>query len=1565
MIQYEYDAAGNRFAVTDNGVRTPYVTNDLNQYLQVGSDVRTYDTDGNLKTDAADGATYAYDDENRLVSVVDASGSVQYEYDALGNRIAKVEGGVRTEYLPDPTGLTNVVAEYDASGNVIARYVHGGFGLVSRHDAGGSVAFYDHDALGSTAALTGSDGSAVNTYSYLPFGEALTHSETVPNPFEYVGQFGVQRDGNGLDYMRARYYSSDDGRFINEDPIGVAGGLNLYNYTRNSPTDSIDPLGLQTEPSVPVTETIELSIDLYVEAVLDGGIEVHQALELYVDEAVEFVQQNPELMGLAGVAARFVGTSASLLAKALAPYVGAVALGAAAGYAAGTGFNEIAEFTSGMTLGDAICDLTDCDEPDFGFPAPPGDPLDDGSTRQVAARDPNDITGPAGFGPEQFVREETPFPYVIRFENLAAATAAAQTVTVTQQLDADFDFTTFELVSFGLGDTEVLVPADRTAFTVRFDLRPSNDLLLDIGADFNLQTGLLTWTFTSLDPDTGELTEDPLAGFLPPNVTAPEGEGFVSYFVRPKATLATGTHLDAQARIVFDVNAPIDTPPIFHTIDAGAPTSSINPLPPTVGSAVFPLSWSGTDDPSGAGLASFDIFVSVDGGAFTPLLVDTIATSAIFSGAAGHTYAFYSVAADNVGHVENPPTTADATTQVVVLAGESDFGDAPDSYGTLLASGGARHLSGSALRLGSARDGESDGQPGPLADGDDLAGTSDDEDGVALPSVLIARLNAAATVTASQAGLLDAWIDFNANGTFDPSEQIAAGVALPAGANRVTFAVPEGAQPGFTYARFRLSTAGGLAPTGPADDGEIEDYRLFIDAVSDRGSRIFPDPENPGQDVWVVVGTTANDRIEFGRPSKHGNVQVKRNGRSFASANLAQFDRIAAFGLSGNDQITVHSRIADNADLFGDSGNDTLKGGKGNDRLHGGTGNDKVFGYLGIDLLLGDTGNDHLDGGRGRDLLIGGAGRDKLFGHDDDDLLIAGTTAHDQNARALAAILAEWTSSRDYAARTANILAGNGPALAGTGIFLQQGVSVDDDGVRDELFGNGGKDWFFASLAQDKLSRAKVSKFYKRSRRAFPPCNRARSRSDITGSDRLPGRRRIVIAAAFNLAGTSMKPVNLLLICAMVLVGVASLSSAAGPNVLFIAADDLRPQLGCYGDRTVKSPHLDALARRGMVFERCYVQQALCSPSRIAMLSGRYPATTGIFEIGRPLRATMPDITTLPQHFKNHGYHTRSLGKIYHVGIDDDASWTIPAWHSKQPRYGPIGRAAIEAQRKDDELKGIKRQGRAKGVGNYASPAFEMVDCGDDDLLDGDTAAAAIAQLREHAKNRAAVLPRRRLCQPACSVGQPAGILGALRPWPVAPGSESIPAQGGARVCHDARSGFPLVCERARGRTARKLPARMPPRLPGCHKLHRCPGRPTAGRARRNGPRPKHDRRVLERPRLLHGRAHVVGHEAQQLRRRHSQLPHHCPAGNETGWQKNQSAGSIRRPCADADRTLRPSRAGRIRGPQPEGRPRRSGLHRQRRRLQLVSQRRMVRRCDADRRVALRRVDQVRPRARA
>ena len=201
--------------------------------------------------------------------------------------------------------------------------------------------------------------------------------------------------------------------------------------------------------------------------------------------------------------------------------------------------------------------------------------------------------------------------------------------------------------------------------------------------------------------------------------------------------------------------------------------------------------------------------------------------------------------------------------------------------------------------------------------------------------------------------------------------------------------------------------------------------------------------------------------------------------------------------------------------------------------------------------------------------------------------------------------------------------------------------------------------------------------------------------------------------------------------------------AAAEPrlNVLFIASDDMRPQLGLYGDPVVKSPHLDRLAARGTAFERAYCQMALCSPSRISLLSGRRPATTKVYQIDEKLtvRTHQPDVTTLPQHFKNEGYLTRSLGKIYHVGIDDDASWTTPAWHASgiSPRGGPVTRAAQAALRGEAKKSGRALPQKGKGNPGVAGPAFEAVDCGDDDLLDGACAAEAVKQLRAYAKDPA------------------------------------------------------------------------------------------------------------------------------------------------------------------------------------------------------------------------------------
>jgi hypothetical protein len=139
----------------------------------------------------------------------------------------------------------------------------------------------------------------------------------------------------------------------------------------------------------------------------------------------------------------------------------------------------------------------------------------------------------------------------------------------------------------------------------------------------------------------------------------------LTYIVRPKEGSTSGTRIDAQARIVFDLNEPIDTPAIFHTLDAGTPAASVNPLPVRTGSTTVNVSWGGADDAGGSGVAAFDVFVSDNGGPFVPFLLGTTDTSAVFTGEFGHTYEFLAVAVDNVGHQQLPPSDGQATTTLV------------------------------------------------------------------------------------------------------------------------------------------------------------------------------------------------------------------------------------------------------------------------------------------------------------------------------------------------------------------------------------------------------------------------------------------------------------------------------------------------------------------------------------------------------------------------------------------------------------------------------------------------------------------------------------------------------------------------------------------------------------------------------------------------------------------------------------------------------------------------------------------------------------------------------------
>ena len=145
-------------------------------------------------------------------------------------------------------------------------------------------------------------------------------------------------------------------------------------------------------------------------------------------------------------------------------------------------------------------------------------------------------------------------------------------------------------------------------------------------------------------------------------------------------------------------------------------------------------------------------------------------------------------------------------------------------------------------------------------------------------------------------------------------------------------------------------------------------------------------------------------------------------------------------------------------------------------------------------------------------------------------------------------------------------------------------------------------------------------------------------------------------------------------------------------NVLFIAVDDLRPELGCYGNPLIKSPNIDALAKQGMQFSRAYCQYPLCNPSRASLLTSRRPESIRIYDLPTFVRTHVPDVVTLPQLFKQNGYECRSFGKVFHVtnGNHEDAiSWSVPAWHSPaddEPHDPPPEHGLTNAQRKAAEF---------------------------------------------------------------------------------------------------------------------------------------------------------------------------------------------------------------------------------------------------------------------------------------
>ena len=161
-------------------------------------------------------------------------------------------------------------------------------------------------------------------------------------------------------------------------------------------------------------------------------------------------------------------------------------------------------------------------------------------------------------------------------------------------------------------------------------------------------------------------------------------------------------------------------------------------------------------------------------------------------------------------------------------------------------------------------------------------------------------------------------------------------------------------------------------------------------------------------------------------------------------------------------------------------------------------------------------------------------------------------------------------------------------------------------------------------------------------------------------------------------------------------------------NVLFIASDDMRPELACYGNKLVQSPHLDRLAARGVRFDRAYCQYPLCNPSRTSLLTGRYPTTTGVLDNNQYFRDQHPDWATLPQHFRAHGYVTARTGKIFHGGIDDEPSWMEGAEKggTRQPRTAQ----QQKAQRENSDRWAAVEKEESQGDYRSATRGIELLE---------------------------------------------------------------------------------------------------------------------------------------------------------------------------------------------------------------------------------------------------------------
>ncbi len=252
-LESAYNAVGNCTNETTTGGLEPPLPasvatatyNDRDQIATWDGKPYAYDADGNLTTVGATEMTATYDAANRLISTTRGGITTTFTYNGNGERVSAISGGRTIRYYYDGQG--RLLCEADGSGAITANNIYSGRRLVARGTSTTGYRYYHTDRLGSTLALTDATGSVTVRYSYEPHGTKSVQGNENGNPFTFVGTHGVMDEGSGLFWMKNRYYDAVTGRFIQGDPIGTAGGVNLYAYAASNPVNFIDPNGLDEE----------------------------------------------------------------------------------------------------------------------------------------------------------------------------------------------------------------------------------------------------------------------------------------------------------------------------------------------------------------------------------------------------------------------------------------------------------------------------------------------------------------------------------------------------------------------------------------------------------------------------------------------------------------------------------------------------------------------------------------------------------------------------------------------------------------------------------------------------------------------------------------------------------------------------------------------------------------------------------------------------------------------------------------------------------------------------------------------------------------------------------------------------------------------------------------------------------------------------------------------------------------------------------------------------------------------------------------------------------------------